>query len=58
MNKDERSIATELAQVKLYLRRIERDSEKVKNPRLTACIDEACKSLDVAVLAASGQEGR
>lgn len=51
MNKDERAIATELVQVKLYLRRIELDSARAKNPRLSARIDEACKILDLAVLA-------
>jgi hypothetical protein len=54
MTKEAKALVTEIAQVKLYLRRIERDALKVRNIKVNLAIDEACKSLDVAVLAMGG----
>jgi hypothetical protein len=51
MTKEAKALATEIAQVKLYLRRIERDATRLKLAKSMAAIDQACKSLDVAVLA-------
>lgn len=51
MTKEERSLLSELAQVKLLLRRIERDASRLRNLKVTGAIDGACRQIDQAVLA-------
>jgi hypothetical protein len=49
MTKEERVVATELAQVKLLLRRIEAESARLGNKAAGAMIDEACGRIQTAI---------